>query len=584
MSHQPPRPPSADPPAPRLTLRHLPLPAKLVLSTFLLAVGVGYTSAMVQLHMQHSDRDGRPLPTADNVVAVFAGKVWKTPEDAERERTPSKLEAVITGDPKGGLAGANMAPAFFAHDEADFQKQAKDPARRPKLEEEREGERKALVAWINSPPEPREKAYNDDRFALPKELAKIAVTAAYVDKANPGTILVRSVLRDRCARCHKPGGEKGDIPLNNIEELTQYMPATAAVPPEGGYVDSGRQMSLEKLTQSTHAHLLSFAVLFTCTGLIFAFTGLPGLVRGTVGPVVLLAQVADIACWWLARLPEPYGPAFAKAIIGTGAVVGGGLALQIVFGLFGMYGRWGRAVLVVLFAAAAGGGGAAWKQVVDPYLQVEKAKAAKKAEEARKRVEEEKGKADKKDDTANTKDDKKQVVDVKPGPVPPAGGASGLERVLTGAWKDGPWVKDGKVPDGGMVRAFFDKEGEFKAALKEEDADLLAKLVPQREAERDGLLAWSRAAPDARKKGYDDNAFPLPEALAGKVTPDFATPDGARLKVKELIEARCATCHGPDNKVPLDSYDGIAKFFAPAPAAAPVRGPGGGVVIPPARD
>ena len=34
------------------------------------------------------------------------------------------------------------------------------------------------------------------------------------------------------------------------------------VPEGGGWVDSGRQISLEKLTQSTHAHLLSFAVLF----------------------------------------------------------------------------------------------------------------------------------------------------------------------------------------------------------------------------------------------------------------------------------------------------------------------------------
>ena len=58
-------PPAVEAPAPRFTLRQLPLPAKLVLSTFLLAVGVGYTSAMVQLHMQHGDRDGKPLPTVE---------------------------------------------------------------------------------------------------------------------------------------------------------------------------------------------------------------------------------------------------------------------------------------------------------------------------------------------------------------------------------------------------------------------------------------------------------------------------------------------------------------------------------------
>ena len=61
-------------------------------------------------------------------------------------------------------------------------------------------------------------------------------------------------------------------------------------------------MSIEKLTQSTHAHLLSFAVLYCLTGLIFAFTSYPALIRGIVAPLVLVAQLIDIACWWLARI------------------------------------------------------------------------------------------------------------------------------------------------------------------------------------------------------------------------------------------------------------------------------------------
>lgn len=540
------------PPAPRFTLRQLPLPAKLVLSTFLLAVGIGYTSAMVQLHMQHGDRDGQPLPSPANVVAVFAGKVWKTPEDAAA-RTVSKLEAVIFGDKDGNIVGSNMAPAFFAEDEADYHKQAKDPARKPRLDLEREGERQALKAWINAAPEARENAYKDDRFTLPKEQAALVVTPAYTDKGSPGVVLVQSILKDRCVRCHAPGKEKGDMPFTTYPELAQLLPVTVVIPPGGGWVDSGRQISLEKLTQSTHAHLLSFAVLFSCTGLIFAFTGLPGIVRGTVGPLVLIAQVADIACWWLARLPDT-GPYFAMAIIGTGGVVGLGLAAHIVLGLFGMYGPKGKAVLVLMFAVAAGGAGALWTKTIDPYLKAEQTKAAQKAADERQRLDAEKAKAGKKDDGG------KKVNG-------PAGGPSGLERVLIGAWKGGPWVTDGKVPDGGMVRAFFDKESEFKSLLKD-DPDEAEKLVPQREGEREGLLAWAKAAPDVRKKGYDDNAFPLPEAVAGRPTPDFTDADGKRLKVKDLIEARCLSCHASDSKVPLDSYEGLSKFFAPAPAVA----------------
>ncbi len=535
-------------PAPRFTLRQLPLPAKLVLSTFLVAVGVGYTSAMVQLHMQHGERDGKPLPTVQNVVAVFAGKVWMT-GDEPLVRTASKFEELVMGDKDGSIVGNNMAPAFFKSDGADYKKQAADAARKPKLDAERDGERKALVAWANAAPEAREAAYQANSFMLPKELAKLVVTPGYADKANPGAVKVRSVLKDRCLRCHEPGADVGQIPLTTYDELTKYLPVNVVVPAGGGYVDSGRQMSLEKLTQSTHAHLLSFAVLFTCTGLIFAFTGLPGIVRGTVGPLVLVAQVADIACWWLARLPDS-GPYFAMAIIGTGGVVGLGLAAHIILGLFGMYGPKGKAVLVLLFAVAAGGGGALWTKTIDPYLKAELRKAEQKAAEDSKRRDDEKAKAGKKDDGGNK-----------------VGGPSGLERVLIGSWKDSEWVKDGKVPDGGMVRAFFDKESEFKDLLKDDKA-AAEKLVPQREGEREGLLAWVKAAPDVRKKAYDDNAFPLPEAVTGKATPEFTDMDGKRLKVQSLIEARCLTCHASDNTVPLDTYEGLSKFFAPAPAAA----------------
>ena len=46
---------AAMPTAPeRLTLRALPLAARLVLAVFLIAVGLGYGSALVQLHFQHA--------------------------------------------------------------------------------------------------------------------------------------------------------------------------------------------------------------------------------------------------------------------------------------------------------------------------------------------------------------------------------------------------------------------------------------------------------------------------------------------------------------------------------------------------
>ena len=58
---------------PRFTLRALPLPAKLVVTCFLMAVGLGYSSAMVQLHMQDS-RSGKPMPTVGKGVEDFRVK------------------------------------------------------------------------------------------------------------------------------------------------------------------------------------------------------------------------------------------------------------------------------------------------------------------------------------------------------------------------------------------------------------------------------------------------------------------------------------------------------------------------------
>src|SRR5215207_2717604 len=55
------------------SLRDLPLPVKVVASVFLMAVGVGYTSAMVQLHMQDA-KSGKPMPTMEDVILKYTGK------------------------------------------------------------------------------------------------------------------------------------------------------------------------------------------------------------------------------------------------------------------------------------------------------------------------------------------------------------------------------------------------------------------------------------------------------------------------------------------------------------------------------
>ena len=117
--------------------------------------------------------------------------------------------------------------------------------------------------------------------------------------------------------------------------------------------------------------VVAFAVLFTLTGLIFAFTSYPAFLRGSLGPAVLVIQVADVACWWLARL-DGVGPTFALAIIATGSLVAIGLFFQIMLSLFSMYGTRGKAVLVLLIALTALGFWWLWTGHIAPALEAER--------------------------------------------------------------------------------------------------------------------------------------------------------------------------------------------------------------------
>ena len=553
-------------PASRFTLRQLPLPAKLVITGFLLSVGLGYTAAMVQLHMQDA-KTGKPMPTPEDVVLKFTGKKWMT---SAPPRPVSKLEKLIMGPVEGAPFNGtgSMGPVFFKKDGANYKEltEKASPEVKAKIDAEREGERLALYLWINTPEEERKRTYETDRFVIAPEKAPKAITSEFTH--NPAKIgdgiKVKSILTTRCVRCHAKDGDVAQFPLEVFAELERYMeaPGGVEVPPGGGWVKVEEPIGMEKLTQSTHAHLLSFAMLFSLTGLVFAFTSYCGCLRGILSPLALLAVVTDVVLWWLARLSDDAGPYFAMAIIGTGGVVGLSLGAQIVLSLFNMYGRAGKLVIATLFAVGLGAGGAVYVNKVEQALKdkQERLQAAKQPAKPAPNV----GKPGNGQNPPKT--------DEKKGPPPvPSMGPSRLERALTGEFrKDGPWADKaaGIVPPGGMVRAFFDKEREFKDALKANDPTL-PMLIEERKGEQFALLEWAKAPPDVRKKAYDDDAFLLPEQLRGKPTKDYA-PDGKTFKVKTLIGFRCETCHTDGNDVPLDNWAGLEKVLAPRPAAKPL--------------
>lgn len=378
----------------RFALRDLPLPARLVVSTFLISVGLGYLWAMAQIHFKHASA-GEPMPTQSDLVARFSGVPWPLvpkPEEkkddalanadaigvkvpavkiktildnrcawchgkaGEKEDEPltnydqiakylkpdaehpkGHFHSVVTAPRESKWGPKNMVKAFF---DKSFEWTDLKPDERKQSEPARETERLAVVAWAEAGA-PRAQ-YEKDAFPLP---------AGFNDQNLPKELrTVAAPLAPAAVDAPKP-------------------------PPDPWKEAKRRQLSVEALTQSTHAHLLTFSILWALTGLAFAFTRYPYTVRVIVAPIVLVAQVIDVFCWWLARLDPPTGPYFALAIMGTGGIVGLGLILQILLSLWDMYGRAGRLVLLVLFLAGAGGFGVAFDKVIGPQLQAEKAAA-----------------------------------------------------------------------------------------------------------------------------------------------------------------------------------------------------------------
>jgi hypothetical protein len=343
----------------RPALRDLPLTSRLVIAAFLISAGIGYFSALVQLHFQGGTRAGELLPGPKEAVNQYHGPT---------EKPVSTLERLLetTEGPFNG--SGTMRPAFFEKsDQWKTRTKRLDADALAKLKEEREGERLALLDWVQQGC-PRE-AYEKDAFAPQNEARTRPLTADFLvvdeDKkpVEPRQIRIKELIEQRCATCHCPDGRDDhakNYPLDSYDKLKPYLQVKAT----GG-------MSLPKLAQTTHVHLLGFAMLYGLTGLIFSFTSYPGWLRVLIAPLALVAQIVDISCWWMARVD----PLFAHVILVTGGIVAVSLLIQIVGSLFDLFGKGGKLVLVLLLVAAAGGGYVLKDRVIDPYLRQERAEA-----------------------------------------------------------------------------------------------------------------------------------------------------------------------------------------------------------------
>ncbi|MFQ3593820.1 MAG: hypothetical protein SNJ82_11635 [Gemmataceae bacterium] len=337
------------------SLSLLPLAARLTLACFLISVGIGYCSALVQLHFQHAS-PGELLPTPKDAVRTFHGPI-------ETAQPKSRLEMLITAEESLPWNGSGqMSAAFTTRSEgwkAVIRKRSEEEVRA-----ERYGERDALVAWIQAGAD--KTAYEQDNFVLPRDQVPEAITEEFAEKTEQGwNVKIKSILEARCVRCHQEGGDDANASnykLDSYENLSKYLKVE----------QGGPAMSVEKLAQTTHVHLLAFSMLYMLTGLLLAMTRYPTFLKVPLAITPLLVQIIDIACWWLARLPGDVGVRFAEAIPITGAIVAVGLLMQIILTLFDLFGRWGKLVLVLLLIGAGFGTSLTYSKVIHPYLQAEK--------------------------------------------------------------------------------------------------------------------------------------------------------------------------------------------------------------------
>ena len=235
----------------------------------------------------------------------------------------------------------------------DFQKARQEVFR------ERDGERLALLTWIDDGA--KQEAYDNDSFPLKGDLAKHPLSEKYLnDEGGVKTVKIRTIIEDRCVRCHgeDAGGSASDIPLDSFERVHAYCDVETV----------GGAMSLMKLAQTTHVHLLGFAMLYTMTGLVFTFTSWPGWLRLVLGPLPLLAQVVDISFWWVSRTDARFAPCIQI----TGAIVAVSLFLQIMLSLFNLFDRKGKVIMALLVALACVGGYTVQRGVIGPYLEKER--------------------------------------------------------------------------------------------------------------------------------------------------------------------------------------------------------------------
>jgi hypothetical protein len=131
---------------------------------------------------------------------------------------------------------------------------------------------------------------------------------------------VKPILQQNCTRCHSPASGMG------LPDLTNYQSVLKVA-----HVDKGA--SIESLVRLSHIHLFGIGLLLLTVGMIFRRAEGPPWLMNSIILIPFLSVFVDILSWFLTK----WDPVYAYTIVITGAVMGVGLAVQILTSLFQMW-------------------------------------------------------------------------------------------------------------------------------------------------------------------------------------------------------------------------------------------------------
>lgn len=264
---------------------------RVLLTTVVVFIACGYGAALLNIYAQNELIDGRPGLSVDDLILLYSGgEVRVEPGEAP----PSAMLRMIQG---------SMRQYFSDDDHYEL-----------------------LLNWLQHGAAPESFSGDDD--------------------LTPETVLVLD-----CMGCHASDSSHSisrtaafgpTMFAADYEQVARFTTrvepgqATAYRPPRGW----------RELAMSTHVHMLSVPVFVVLIAGLFLWAtsesdGWIATQRAWLGAAPLVLFLIDVACWWLARIPQ-VGWLFALAIGASGALFGLTFLTQIAVVLRELLRRTGR--------------------------------------------------------------------------------------------------------------------------------------------------------------------------------------------------------------------------------------------------